>query len=84
METILKAIEVAGSIDENRQLHLDEPLPVGGREHVRVIILIPEKAGHHDADWLRAAVTNPVFDFLKDPEEEVYTPADGKPFCDQE
>lgn len=32
--------------------------------------------------WLQAAASNPVFDFLKDPEEDIYTLADGKPFND--
>jgi hypothetical protein len=32
--------------------------------------------------WLKAAAGNPVFDFLKDPEEDIYTLADGKPFND--
>jgi tetratricopeptide (TPR) repeat protein len=33
-------------------------------------------------EWLRAATSNPAFDFLKDPEEDIYTLADGKPFND--
>jgi len=33
-------------------------------------------------EWLHAAANNPVFDFLKDPEEDIYTLADGKPFND--
>jgi len=33
-----------------------------------------------EEEWLRAAGTNPVFDILKDPEEDIYTLADGKPF----
>ena len=33
-----------------------------------------------EEEWLRAAATNPVFDILKDPEEDIYTLADGKPF----
>jgi len=36
----IKAIEVSGEIDEERQLHLDEPLPVSGPSRVRVIILM--------------------------------------------
>ena len=28
-------------------------------------------------EWLRAATSNPAFDFLKDPEEDIYTLADG-------
>ncbi|MGA9382421.1 MAG: tetratricopeptide repeat protein [Phormidium sp.] len=35
-----------------------------------------------EEEWLNAAANNPVFDFLKDPEEDIYTLADGKPFND--
>ncbi|WP_199246354.1 hypothetical protein [[Phormidium] sp. ETS-05] len=34
-----------------------------------------------EADWLMAAASNPVFDFLKDA-EDIYTLADGQPFND--
>lgn len=34
----------------------------------------------NEQEWLHAAATNPTFDFLKDPEEEIYTLTDGKPF----
>ncbi|MGD1809235.1 Z1 domain-containing protein [Dapis sp. BLCC M126] len=34
----------------------------------------------NEQEWLYAAATNPVFDFLKDPEEDIYTLKDGKPF----
>jgi hypothetical protein len=79
----LKALEVAGTIDERRQLHLDDPLPIVGPSRVRVIILIPEESDMDEKEWLQAAVSNPAFDFLKEPEEDIYTLADGKPFHDQ-
>lgn len=41
----LKALEVVGTIDEQRRLQLDEPLPIVGPSRVRVIILIPEETG---------------------------------------
>jgi len=83
MESTWKALEVAGSIDEQQQLHLDTPLPIVGPTRVRVIILIPEQTDIDEPEWLRAATTNPAFDFLKEPEEDIYTLADGKPFRDQ-
>jgi hypothetical protein len=83
MEVVLKAIEVAGEIDEQRQLHLDAPLPVAGSSRARVITLIPEQTDLDEREWLRAATTNPAFDFLKEPEEDIYTLADGEPFHDQ-
>ena len=83
MESTWKALEVAGSIDEQQQLHLDTPLPIAGPIRVRVIILIPEQTDIDEREWLRAAATNPALDFLKEPEEDIYTLADGKPFRDQ-
>jgi hypothetical protein len=80
---VLKALDVVGTIDEQRQLHLDEPLPIVGPSRVRVIILIPEESDMDEKEWLQAAVSNPAFDFLKEPEEDIYTLADGKPFHDQ-
>ena len=35
-----------------------------------------------EQEWLYAAANNPVFDFLNDPEEDIYTLADGKAFND--
>ncbi|ACK70095.1 hypothetical protein PCC7424_1657 [Gloeothece citriformis PCC 7424] len=35
-----------------------------------------------EQEWLQAAANNPAFDFLNDPEEDIYTLAHGKPFHD--
>ncbi len=78
----IKAIEVSGEIDEARQLHLDEPLPISGPSRVRVIILVPDQSDLEESEWLIAGATNPAFEFLADPEEDIYTPSDGKPFHD--
>ena len=34
----------------------------------------------NESEWLYAATTNPSFDFLKAPEEDIYTLEDGMPF----
>ena len=52
-----------------------------------VLVVIPEQEDEKEADidemvWLRAAAANTAFDFLKEPEEDIYTLADGRPFCD--
>lgn len=78
-----KVIEIMGIIDAQRQLVLDEPLPVAGPTRVRVIILLPEEVDIDEMEWLRVAATNPAYEFLKQPEEDIYTPTDGKPFHDQ-
>jgi len=33
--------------------------------------------------WLQAAAHNPAFDFLKDADEDIYSPTDGLPFDDE-
>jgi hypothetical protein len=83
VESTLRAIETTGMVDDHRQLRLDEPLPITASGKVRVIVLISEEDAE-DREWLRAAATNPAFEFLGDPEEDVYTPDDGRPFGDQE
>ena len=83
MENVEKAIEATGTIDAQRRLVLDEPLPVVGPTRVRVIILLPEDTEVDEKEWLRAASANPAFDFLKEPEEDIYTLEDGRPLYDQ-
>jgi hypothetical protein len=85
MSVPVRAIETTGVIDEASHLQLDTPLPVVGPSRVRVIVLFPEEEREDidELEWLRAAMVNPAFDFLEDPEEDVYTLADGRPFDDQ-
>jgi hypothetical protein len=83
MVTNIKAIEVNGEIDESSRLHLDEALPDVCPGRVRVIILIPEENDIEQREWLQASARNQAFEFLKDAEEDIYTPNDGKPFDDQ-
>ena len=83
METAMAAIELTGTVDENRQLRLDDPLPIPGPKRVRVIVLYAPVDEFDEKEWLYAAAHNPAFDFLKDPAEDIYSPTDGKPFNDQ-
>ena len=83
METTMTAIEVTGTVDEHRRLRLDRELPILGPARVRVIILYPFDGELGEAEWREAAARNPAFAYLQDPEEDVYTLADGKPFYDQ-
>ena len=52
-------------------------------EAVRVSHLLPEESDIDEAEWLQAAAANPSLDFLKDPEEDIYTLSDGRPFYDE-
>ncbi len=79
MAATAKAIETTGTVGEDHQLHLDGPLPIAGPSRVRVIILVPDDGDVDETEWLRAAATNPAFDFLKHPEEDIYTRANGEP-----
>lgn len=83
MQAATQAIETIGTIDAQHHLILDENLPITGPTRVRVIILLPEDFDISETEWLHAAATNPAFDFLKDPEEDVYTLSDGGPFYDE-
>jgi len=83
MDVAVKAIETTGTIDAQHQLLLDEPLLVPGPTRVRIIILLPEVVDIDEKEWLYAAASNPAFDFLKEPEEDIYTSEDGRPFHDR-
>ncbi len=66
MDVAIRAIEITRTVDIQRQPVLDE--------------LLPEEADIDEMEWLRTASANPAFDFLKEPEEDIYTLADGVPF----
>lgn len=83
MEVTKKAIETTGVIDVNHHLIFDKPLPVAGPAKVRVIILLEEESYIDEMEWLKAAAANPAFDFLKEPEEDIYTLSDGRAFNDK-
>jgi hypothetical protein len=77
-----RAIETTGTIDKEHRLLLDEPLPITGPGRVKVIILLPEDSDLDEKLWLEAARSNPAFEFLTDPAEDIYTAADGRPLGD--
>lgn len=83
MEATMTAIEATGTVDEHHQLQLDGVLPIPGPVRVRVLVFYPLNVDPGEAERLRAAARNPAFDFLNDPEEDIYSLADGKPFHDE-
>jgi hypothetical protein len=83
MESAMTAIELTGTVDEQRQLRLDDLLPIPGPKRVRVIVLYSPVDEWDEKEWLHAAARNPAFDFLKDAEEDIYSLADGRPFHDE-
>ena len=42
----------------------------------------PNEEEIDEKEWLLIANANPVFDFLKEPEEDIYTADDGRPLHD--
>lgn len=76
----MQAIETTGRVDEQGRLHLDQPLVAPHHGRVRVIVLFAPDAEVDERAWLQAATCNPAFDFLKDPEEDLYTADEGQPF----
>jgi hypothetical protein len=83
MESTMTAFEVSGQVDEQRQLHIDSPLPISGPRRVRVIVLFSADDDFDEAEWLYSAATNSAFDFLKDAAEDIYSASDGVPFHDE-
>jgi hypothetical protein len=79
LEEYLEAIELEGTIDKDRRLHLDQRLPVQGPKRVRVIVLFPAENEVSEAEWLRGAAINSAFADMNDPAEDIYTMLDGQP-----
>ena len=65
---------------DGRHIVLDEPYDLPANASLMVTILPASSDTDTDADWLRAAVSSEAFSFLANPEEDIYTLADGEPF----
>lgn len=76
----MRALEMAGTVDDKGRLHLDQELPDVSPGPVRVIVLLPEEAEISEEEWLYNAARSTAFSFLNDPSEDIYTLADGRPF----
>jgi hypothetical protein len=76
---MLTAIETTGTIERNGRIVIDETFPVNAPTPVRVIVLFPESEDFSENEWLQAAAKNEAFDFLNEPDEDIYSLADGKP-----
>ena len=78
---MLTAIETTGTIEQSGRIVIDETFSVSAPTQVRIIVLFPENDDISENEWLRGAAKNQAFDFLNEPEEDIYTLADGKPFA---
>jgi len=79
----MKATEIRLKTDNSGHLKIDYPLDKKNRD-IRVIILWEEDAGEPESEklWLQSISDNPVFDFLNEPEENIYSLKDGDPLND--
>ena len=76
---MLTAIETTGTIEKSGRIVIDETFSVDAPTSVRIIVLFPESEDLSESEWLQAAAKNDAFDFLNEPDEDIYTLADGKP-----
>ena len=74
----MRAIEINAKTDVNGHLKLNYPLHKKD-QNVRVIILVDDNTEAEEKLWLNALSSNPAFDFLKEPEEDIYSVNDGEP-----
>ena len=76
MEALRKIVE----FDEEGNLKLSMGMDFS-KKKAELIFLLPAGTDiiANDA-WFLAIKNNPVFDFLKDPAEDIYTLEDGKPY----
>lgn len=72
-----KALEKSRTTQSQCQLILDEPLHISFPNQACVIILFPEEDDIDEKEWHRAAASNPVFGFLEEKEEDIYSLNDG-------
>jgi hypothetical protein len=77
---MLTAIETTGTIEQSGKIVINETFSVNAPTTVRVIVLFPESEDVHENEWMQAASKNEAFDFLNDPDENIYSLNDGKPF----
>ena len=74
----MQAIETFATIDNQGFIHIKQPLSLRNKM-AKIIILINEQDdGIDDRLRLKAATHNPVFDFLNDEAEDIYSVNDGK------
>ncbi len=73
----MQAIEISAQVDQFGNLHLLNPLRLRSQK-VRLIILVPQADEISEEDWAYA-IKNPAFQFLNEPEEDIYTIHDGQP-----
>lgn len=73
----MKAIETKATVGKNGIIQISAPKELIGKK-IKIIILIPENNYIGNDEWLVVNSKNPAFDFLREPEEDIYSLNDGK------
>jgi hypothetical protein len=77
----MKAIEIITKTDNAGHLKVGIPLKEKNRD-VRVLILFNEDEIENEKLWLYSNSKNPSFDFLNEPEENIYSLRNGEAIAD--
>jgi hypothetical protein len=79
----MRAIEISANTDQSGHLKIDYMLNKADR-NVRVLILLEDDIYEQEEEklWMNTISTNPTFDFLNDPAEDIYSLKDGEQLND--
>lgn len=79
----MKAIEINSKTDKTGHLKINYKLDKS-ESNVRILILLDEDSSEQEEEklWMNSISKNPVFDFLNDSKEDIYSLKDGEPFND--
>jgi len=79
----MKAIELNSATDKDGNLKLDFSLGIREKQ-VRVLLLFDDNISKEEEEviYMNALSNNPAFDFLKEPDEDIYSINDGEPIND--
>ncbi|PZX48430.1 hypothetical protein [Algoriphagus chordae] len=75
----MKAVELRTRTEADGSIKL-EHTGLSGGVLVRILILSEEEEGEEEKRYLKTISRNPAFDFLNEPEEDIYNTKDGNPF----
>jgi len=78
----MKAIEINSKTDKHGHLKINYPLNKKNSKVRVIILLIEDNESEEEKLWMQSISNNPSFDFLKEPEEDIYSLDDGEPIND--
>ncbi len=78
----MKAIEINSKTDKHGHLRINYPLNKKNSKVRVIILLIEDNESEEEKLWMQSISNNPSFDFLKEPEEDIYSIDDGEAIND--